>query len=93
MCSVNQETDQSPASDVLKKVHNILISKYSTVLSCSLKRLMNRKTQFKVALKRYLNTHPFYSAEEFLMLKNDCQCKGFLSLNSIIYFLHMDLKG
>jgi len=27
---------------------------------------MNKKAQFKVALKRYLNTHSFYSVEEFL---------------------------
>jgi hypothetical protein len=32
---------------------------------------MNKKAQFKVALKRYLNTHSFYSVEEFPMLKND----------------------
>jgi hypothetical protein len=32
---------------------------------------MNKQTQFKVALKRYLNTDSFYSVEEFLMFKND----------------------
>jgi hypothetical protein len=34
---------------------------------------MNKKAQFKVALRRYLNTHSFYSVEEFLMFKNDLQ--------------------
>jgi hypothetical protein len=29
--------------------------------------------QFKVALKRYLSTHSFYSVEEFVMFKNDSQ--------------------
>jgi hypothetical protein len=32
--------------------------------------LMNKQTQFKVALKSYLNTDSFYSAEEFLTFKN-----------------------
>jgi hypothetical protein len=31
---------------------------------------MNKKEEFKVALKRYLNTYSFYSVEEFLMFKN-----------------------
>jgi hypothetical protein len=38
-------------------------------LPSSLKRLMNEKAKFKVALKRYLNTHSFYSVDEFLMSK------------------------
>jgi hypothetical protein len=40
-------------------------------LPSNLRSLMNKQTQFKVALKRYLNTHLFYSVEEFLMFKND----------------------
>jgi hypothetical protein len=32
---------------------------------------MNKKAQFKVALKRYLGTHAVYSIEEFLMFKNE----------------------
>jgi hypothetical protein len=32
---------------------------------------MNKKAQFKVALKRYLNTHSFYSVEKFLTFIND----------------------
>lgn len=32
---------------------------------------MNKKAQFKVALKQYLNTHIFYSADEFQMFNNN----------------------
>jgi hypothetical protein len=40
-------------------------------LSYSLKSLMNEKARFKVALKRYLNTHSFYSVEKFVVSKTD----------------------
>jgi hypothetical protein len=36
-------------------------------LPSGLKSLMNEKAQFEVALKRYLNTHSFYSVGEFLV--------------------------
>jgi hypothetical protein len=39
-------------------------------LPSNLRSLMNKKAQFKVALKWYLNTHSLYSVEEFLMFKN-----------------------
>jgi hypothetical protein len=39
-------------------------------LSSNLRSLTNKKVQFKVALKRYLNTCSFYSVEEFIMFKN-----------------------
>jgi hypothetical protein len=39
-------------------------------LPCSLKRLVNKKTQFKAALKRYVNSHSFYCVREFLIFKN-----------------------
>jgi hypothetical protein len=32
---------------------------------------MNEKVKFKVALKRYLNTHSFYFHDEFLLSKTD----------------------
>jgi hypothetical protein len=32
---------------------------------------MNEKAKFKVALKSYLNTHAFYSVDEFLVSKID----------------------
>jgi len=40
-------------------------------LLSNLRSLMNKKAQFKIALKRYLNTHSFYSVEELLTFKND----------------------
>jgi hypothetical protein len=43
-------------------------------LPSSLKSLMNEKAKFKVALKQYLNTHAFYSVDEFLLSKNDSSC-------------------
>jgi hypothetical protein len=39
-------------------------------LPSNLTSLVNKKTQFKVALKRYLITHSFYSVDEFLMFTN-----------------------
>jgi hypothetical protein len=45
---------------------------------------VNKKAQIKVALKRYLNTHSFYSAEEFLMYKDDP-----IFVNSIRYLMYM----
>jgi hypothetical protein len=41
-------------------------SKFSTVYH-QISSLANKKAQFKVALKRYLITHSFYSVDEFLM--------------------------
>jgi hypothetical protein len=40
-------------------------------LPSNLRGLKNKKMQFKVALKRLLNTHFFYSVDQFLMLKSD----------------------
>jgi hypothetical protein len=40
-------------------------------LPSDLRSLTNEKAQFKVALKRHLNTNSFYSVQEFLMFKND----------------------
>jgi hypothetical protein len=37
----------------------------------SLKTVSDKKETFKVALKRYLNTHTFYSVDEFLQFKED----------------------
>jgi hypothetical protein len=42
-------------------------------LPSNLRSLMNKQTQFKGALKMYLNTHLFYSVEKFLMFKNDSE--------------------
>jgi hypothetical protein len=32
---------------------------------------MNEKAKFKVALKKYLNTHSFYSVDEFFMCNDN----------------------
>jgi hypothetical protein len=37
----------------------------------SLRNVMKEKAKFKVALKQYLNTHSFYSVDEFLLYKTD----------------------
>jgi hypothetical protein len=39
-------------------------------LRLSLISLKNEKTKFKVALRKYLNTHSFYSVDEFFMYKD-----------------------
>jgi hypothetical protein len=36
-------------------------------LLSDLKGFMNENAQFKIALKRYLNTHSFYSVDEYLL--------------------------
>jgi hypothetical protein len=45
--------------------------KIFNILPSNLRSCVNKKTQFKVALKRYLYTHPFYSLEEFLTFRNE----------------------
>jgi hypothetical protein len=37
----------------------------------SLRNVMKEKVKFKVVLKQYLNTHSFYSIDEFLLYKTD----------------------
>jgi IS1 family transposase len=49
-------------------------------LSSNLRSLMNKKAQFKITLKRYLNTHSYCSVEEVLMFNvTHTMCKGFYS--------------
>jgi hypothetical protein len=43
--------------------------KIFNILPSSLKSLVKEKSQFKVALKLYLNTHSFYYVDEFLRHK------------------------
>ena len=47
----------------------LLRKQYSTVPSLSI--LMNEKAKFKVALKKYLNTHSFYSVDKFFMCNDN----------------------
>ena len=37
----------------------------------SISNLKNEKTQFKVALKKFLNSHSFYSVDEFFTCTDD----------------------
>jgi hypothetical protein len=54
---------------VFRKLHTILTSKSSTVLTLSLKTISDKKETFKVVLKRYLNSHFYFTVDEFLQLK------------------------
>jgi len=80
--------DQLPTFHVFKKVHIMLASKSSSLPS-NLRSLMNKQTQFKVALKRYLNTHSFYSVEEFLTFRNNSlYMKNFSPYCFVVWTLH-----
>jgi hypothetical protein len=57
--------DQLPTTYVLRREFIMLPSEFSSLLSC-LTSLINKKEQFKVALKRYVVTHSFYSVDDFL---------------------------
>jgi hypothetical protein len=39
----------------------------------SLTILKHKKAKFKVALRKYLNIHPFYLVDKFFMCKDDLQ--------------------
>jgi hypothetical protein len=45
--------------------------KIFNTLPCSLTILKNEKAKFKLALRKDLHTHPFYSVDEFFMCKDD----------------------
>jgi hypothetical protein len=82
--------DQLPTFHVLKKGTYYYIIKIFNSLPLNLKSLMNKKIQFKVTLKRYLNTPLFYSVDESLCLKITHNLwKSFLSLCSVIHQLYM----
>jgi len=40
-------------------------------LPCNLTILKNEKAKFKSALRKYLNTHCFYSVDEFFVCQDD----------------------
>jgi hypothetical protein len=59
-------------------------------LPSSLTNPMNKKTQFKVAIKSYLKTHSFHSVDKFLMLENDsCFFLILYYMGSLIYMLYI----
>jgi hypothetical protein len=47
----------------------VLASKSSAHYHLVSKTISDKKETFKVALKRYLNTHTFYSVDEFLQFR------------------------
>jgi len=55
-----------PTHLVLKKVHFMLASKFSTFYHVT----KNEKAKFKAALRKYLNTHSFYSVDGVKMINN-----------------------
>jgi len=59
-------TDQMSIFIVLRKLHSMLASEFSTVNS-SLTCHKNEKAQYKVAITQYLKTQTFYSVDEFFM--------------------------
>jgi hypothetical protein len=62
---------------------------FLTVLSSSFKNFMNNEGQFKVALKRYLNMHTFWSVDEVLMLNNDLPYFILKSNKDIVQNIHV----
>jgi hypothetical protein len=62
--------DQLPTLCFQKSAYYAGIKIFNS-LPLNLRSLTIKKAQFKVALKRYLNIHSFYSVEEFLTFKND----------------------
>jgi hypothetical protein len=68
----NKDHLHRPTANLLyfQKSAYFAIIKIFNSLSSNLRSLINKKAQFKGELKRYLNTHSFYSVEEFLRFKN-----------------------
>jgi hypothetical protein len=66
--------NQLLTSHAFRKVHTTLRSKFS-IICYLISSLMKEKAQFKIALKRCLNTHAFYSVE-YLVVKMIYPCKS-----------------
>jgi hypothetical protein len=62
--------DQLPASHVFRRMLIMLASKFPTVYHLVI-NLINKKAQFKVALKICRITHSFYSIDELLVFTNN----------------------
>jgi hypothetical protein len=63
--------DQMPTYLVIKKSTLYAGIKLLNSLPSSMTILKNDKAQIKVALRKYLHTHSFYSADEFCMCNNN----------------------
>jgi hypothetical protein len=68
---VNKVNKRREKSDEHHRLLKDLEEDESCRMHIRLTSLVNKKSQFKVALKRYLNTHSFYYVDEFLMFEND----------------------
>jgi hypothetical protein len=64
-------TEQLPEFHIVIKSTHYADDKYSVVFHVGSKRLINEKAKFKVALRLYLNTHPFLSVDKFMVFIND----------------------
>jgi hypothetical protein len=71
VCSVNS-VDFLCMSEIFYVSPDLRMSELHKLGSvCSLTVLKNEKAKFKLALRKYLNTHCFYSVDEFFMCKDD----------------------
>ena len=60
---------------VFRKVHPTLGSEFLTAYhKVFITNLKNEKTQFKVALKKFLCAHSFYSVDELFTCTDDMYC-------------------
>ena len=64
-------TDRLLTCRVFRKVHPTLGSEFLTAYHEVFTNLKNEKTQFKVALKKFLNAHSFYSVDELFTCTDD----------------------
>jgi hypothetical protein len=74
VCSVNRWDKQHPSGPIVNPSHFQKSPYYAGInifnnLRSSLKSLMNKVAQLKVALKKYLNTHAFCSVDIFIVTK------------------------
>jgi hypothetical protein len=77
-------------ADMFSKKHTYYsgINIFSNLPS-SLKSLVIEKAKFKVVLKRYLNTHSFYSVDEFLVSKTVSSSYSLCNSVSWEYFIYI----
>jgi len=65
--------DQMPTCLILKKNTFYAGIKIFNSLPRRVTILKNNKAKFKAALRKFLNTHPFYSVDKCFMYKDDLQ--------------------
>jgi hypothetical protein len=61
-----------PVAKLLPFQHSVYSDgiKISSIVTCGVASLVNGKAQFVLALRRYLNVYPFYSADGLLTYEN-----------------------